>query len=49
MVDLVLDLDCANAKYPWGGGGKVIHGCAAIGILNGHDKIWYHIKTVLFR
>lgn len=31
MVDLVLGLDCANAKYPYGGGGKVIHGCAAVG------------------
>lgn len=32
MVDLVVDLDCVNAKYPHGGGGKVLHGCAAIGI-----------------
>ncbi|XP_055300334.1 uncharacterized protein LOC129567464 [Sitodiplosis mosellana] len=31
MVDMVLDLDCANAKYPHGARGKVIHGCAAVG------------------
>lgn len=38
MVDLIINLDCVNAKYPYGGGGKVIHGCAAIGISNVNEK-----------
>lgn len=31
MAEMVTDMGCINAKYPHGSGGKVLHGCAAIG------------------
>ncbi|XP_031624813.1 protein phosphatase 1 regulatory subunit 12A-like [Contarinia nasturtii] len=31
MAEMVTEMGCINAKYPHGGGGKVLHGCTAIG------------------